>query len=270
MTPPDSSPLADMARDLRRHLEIELALGAPALPFSEERAAEFARRRAEAAVRSRADAPPVAAPVPSAAPLSTAGKVAALDALRREMLECHGCELGRTRRNLVFGDGNPDADLMFIGEAPGETEDEQGLPFVGKAGQLLTRIIEAIGLQRGQVYIGNILKCRPPGNRAPLPNEAAVCSPYLVRQIEIIRPRLIVTLGNPATQTLLQTREGITRMRGKFTTWRGIEVMPTFHPSYLLRNPPAKREVWADMQKVHARMVELGLAIGALKRGNTR
>ena len=197
---------------------------------------------------------------------SAAGnKQQALDELRQELEPCCKCDIAQERTNLVFGDGDPDAGLMFIGEAPGRQEDLQGIPFVGRAGQLLTRIIEAIGLTREQVYIGNILKCRPPNNRTPTTQESATCFPNLERQIEIIQPSIIVTLGNPATKTLLETTQGITRMRGRFVEWRGVQVMPTYHPSYLLRNPDAKRDVWEDMKKVHARMRELGLAIGELK-----
>ncbi|MCC7180010.1 MAG: uracil-DNA glycosylase [Acidobacteria bacterium] len=167
--------------------------------------------------------------------------------------DCTRCKLaGLGRRQVVFGVGNPRARLMFVGEAPGEDEDKQGEPFVGRAGQLLTKIIEAISLSRDQVYIANVIKCRPPGNRNPEPDEVAACEPFLFRQIDAVRPRVIVALGKFATQCLLRTADPITRLRGKEFEYRGATLIPTFHPAYLLRNPPAKREVWEDMKKVRA------------------
>lgn len=163
---------------------------------------------------------------------------------------CKLCELGR--RQVVFGVGNPKARLMFVGEAPGEDEDRQGEPFVGRAGQLLTKIIEAISLTREQVYIANVIKCRPPGNRNPEPDEVAACEPFLFEQIAIVQPRVIVALGKFAAQCLLRSAEPITRLRGREFEYRGATLVPTFHPAYLLRNPPAKREVWEDMKKVRA------------------
>jgi DNA polymerase len=154
------------------------------------------------------------------------------------------------RRQVVFGVGHPQARLMFVGEGPGEDEDRQGEPFVGRAGQLLTKIIEAIGLTREQVYIANVIKCRPPGNRNPEIDEVATCEPFLFRQIAIIQPRVVVALGKFAAQSLLRTTEPITRLRGRTFQFRGASLVPTFHPAYLLRNPPAKREVWEDMKKV--------------------
>jgi DNA polymerase len=151
---------------------------------------------------------------------------------------------------MVFGVGNPDAELMFVGEAPGHDEDIQGEPFVGRAGQLLNRIIEAMGLKRSDVYIANVVKSRPPNNRAPLPEEMEACRPFLLRQIDIVKPKVICLLGAVAVRGLLQSKESITRIRGQFLRWRGILVMPTFHPAYLLRNPNEKRTVWEDMQKV--------------------
>jgi len=181
----------------------------------------------------------------------------ALAALRIEIgpqcLRCKLCELGRSQ--VVFGVGNPKAPLMFVGEAPGEDEDKKGEPFVGRAGQLLTKIIEAISLTREQVYIANVIKCRPPGNRNPEPDEVAACEPFLFRQIEIIRPRVIVALGKFAAQCLLRSSEPITRLRGREFEFHGATLIPTFHPAYLLRNPPAKREVWEDMKKVRALLV---------------
>jgi uracil-DNA glycosylase family 4 len=184
------------------------------------------------------------------------GKKELLDALNAEYAHCQLCPLSQTRTNVVFGSGNPDAALMFVGEAPGFDEDKQGLPFVGAAGQLLTKIIEAMGLSRDQVYIANCLKCRPPQNRNPLPTEITTCSPILAKQIDIIQPRIVCTLGKFAAQTLLGTEEPISRLRGRFFDWRdGIKLMPTFHPAYLLRNPGDKKLVWDDVKKI---MKELG------------
>ncbi|MGE0812126.1 MAG: uracil-DNA glycosylase family protein [Vicinamibacterales bacterium] len=164
---------------------------------------------------------------------------------------CTRCKLHTLgRRQVVFGVGSPQARLMFVGEAPGEDEDRQGEPFVGRAGQLLTKIIEAIGLTREQVYIANVIKCRPPGNRNPEIDEVETCEPYLFRQIEAIQPRIVVALGKFAAQSLLRSTEPITRLRGRVFDFRGASLIPTFHPAYLLRNPPAKREVWEDMKKV--------------------
>ncbi|HXE80679.1 MAG TPA: uracil-DNA glycosylase [Vicinamibacterales bacterium] len=187
--------------------------------------------------------------VPVAGPGSSA---AALAQIRAEIGDCTRCRLHAGRTNLVFGVGNPDAELMFVGEGPGADEDMQGEPFVGRAGQLLTQIIKAMGYDRSQVYIANVVKCRPPNNRNPEPDEIEQCQPFLMRQIEAIRPRVVVALGKFAAQTLLQTSDPITRLRGRFYTLGDIEVMPTFHPSYLLRTPSAKREVWEDMKKVMA------------------
>jgi len=166
------------------------------------------------------------------------------------------CPLSGTRTQVVFGSGNPEARLMFIGEAPGFEEDKQGRPFVGAAGQLLTKIIQAMKLTREDVYIANCLKCRPPDNRNPLPTEIATCSPILKKQIEIIQPQIVCALGKFAAQTLLSTDEPISRLRGRFFDWQdGIRLIPTFHPAYLLRNPADKKLVWEDMKKI---MQELG------------
>jgi uracil-DNA glycosylase family 4 len=163
---------------------------------------------------------------------------------------CKLCTLGRSQ--IVFGVGNPKARLMIVGEAPGEEEDKKGEPFVGRAGQLLTKIIEAIGMTRDQVYIANVIKCRPPGNRNPEPDEVASCEPFLFRQIDVIQPKVIVPLGKFAAQCLLKTADPITKLRGRQFDYRGTVLIPTFHPAYLLRNPSAKREVWEDMKKVRA------------------
>lgn len=173
-----------------------------------------------------------------------------LDSLKNEVLTCKRCSLHKTRRNVVFGSGSNRAKLMFIGEAPGEDEDIQGLPFVGRAGQLLTKIIEAMGLKREDVYIANILKCRPPNNRIPLPAEITECEDNVKAQVEFIRPKIICTLGKFASQTFLRTGTPISVLRGHFQEYNGIKVMPTFHPAYLLRNPNDKKLVWQDMKKI--------------------
>ena len=173
-----------------------------------------------------------------------------LDALKKQALSCAECELSQTRTHVVFGAGSPDAKLMFVGEAPGMQEDIQGLPFVGRSGQLLTKIIESIGLKREDVYIANVLKCRPPDNRNPFPAEILICEAYLVKQIELIKPSVICALGKFAAQTLTRSTEPITRLCGKWSDYHGAKLMPTFHPAYLLRNPGGKREVWEDMKKI--------------------
>ena len=171
-----------------------------------------------------------------------------LSSIRSDLGDCQRCKLARGRNQIVFGDGRSDAKLVFVGEGPGFEEDQQGLPFVGAAGQLLTRIIEAIKLSRKQVYICNIIKCRPPGNRNPDPDEIKACFPFLERQIAVIRPDFIVALGTIAAQTLLGTTTPISRLRGRFHEYKGIKVVPTYHPAYLLRNPDQKRDVWEDMK----------------------
>ena len=189
----------------------------------------------------------------SAVPLFTS-EDEALRALRTEIGEdCSRCKLHTLgRRRIVFGVGNPKADLMFVGEAPGADEDIQGEPFVGRAGQLLTKIIEAIDLRREDVYIANVIKCRPPGNRNPEPDEVEQCQPFLFRQIDIIRPKVIVALGKFAAQCLLKTDAPITRLRGREFAYRDAVLIPTYHPAYLLRTPSAKRDVWEDMKRVRA------------------
>jgi len=205
---------------------------------------------------------PAAGAPPELAPNEKAG---ALGQLEQEALSCGSCMLAQTRNKVVFGEGSADAELVFVGEAPGAEEDATGRPFVGRAGELLSRMIAAMGLRRQDVYICNMLKCRPPGNRNPNPQEIECCWGFLVRQLQIIRPRVIVTLGNPATKGLLQTSEGITQMRGHWQKLpdigeglAGIDVMPTFHPAYVLRqyNQDTRGKVWADLRAV---MEKLGL-----------
>lgn len=173
-----------------------------------------------------------------------------LESVRAELGDCKRCKLARTRSRIVFGAGNPAAELVFVGEAPGFEEDRQGLPFVGRAGQLLTKIIEAIDLRREDVYICNVLKCRPPDNRNPEPEEVETCSPFLRAQLGVIRPKVVCCLGTFAAQTVLGKKDPISKLRGQFHEIDGVQYMATFHPAYLLRNPDKKREVWEDMKRV--------------------
>lgn len=181
---------------------------------------------------------------------------ATLDDLHHQIKGCEQCALGFTRTNFVFGSGNPDADVMVIGEAPGADEDAQGLPFVGRAGQLLTKILEAIDLPRDQVYICNILKCRPPNNRKPLVTETDECEPYLWKQIELVRPRYILALGLTAANTLLKNKESMTALRGRIHDYHGIATIVTYHPAALLRNPEWKKHTWDDVRKLQALLRE--------------
>jgi len=224
-----------MSRELADHLKYFEEIGVAGV----SRDAKWRRRSDDATLA------PLAPQAPEA-PAET------LEAIKQDIgadcRRCKLCTLGRSQ--IVFGVGNPKARLMFVGEAPGEDEDKKGEPFVGRAGQLLTKIIEAIGMTRDQVYIANVIKCRPPGNRNPEPDEVASCEPFLFRQIDVIRPKVIVPLGKFAAQSLLKTMDPITRLRGRQFDYRGAVLIPTFHPAYLLRNPSAKREVWEDMKKV--------------------
>jgi len=181
-----------------------------------------------------------------------------LAVVRSELGDCHRCRLAQGRRNIVFGVGNPAAHLVFVGEAPGADEDAQGEPFVGKAGQLLTKMIEAMGYARDDVYICNVIKCRPPGNRNPETDEVAACEPFLKAQLGVLRPRMIVALGKFAAQCLLRDDTPITRLRGSFRSYEGIQLMPTFHPAYLLRDPSKKKLAWQDLKAVNAVLRRLG------------
>ncbi|HTY07960.1 MAG TPA: uracil-DNA glycosylase [Candidatus Edwardsbacteria bacterium] len=181
-------------------------------------------------------------------PASSGNKAVELETFRAEICNCQQCALGKRRKKFVFGDGDPDAKIVFVGEAPGEEEDNQGRPFVGAAGQLLTKIIEAIKFRRDEVFICNILKCRPPGNRDPEPGEVAACEPYLIRQLDIIQPVAICALGKHAAQTLLKTLVPISKLRGQVHYYHDIKLIPTFHPAALLRNPSWKRQTWEDVQ----------------------
>jgi DNA polymerase len=199
---------------------------------------------------------PVMAAVPSLFEAALRVEGDTLDRIREDIGDCRRCRLCEARNTIVFGDGNPRAQLVFVGEGPGHDEDIQGLPFVGRAGKLLTQMIEAMGLQRADVYICNIVKCRPPGNRTPEKDEVATCSPFLDRQIAAIAPKVVVCLGNVAAQTLLGTNKSISQFRGQWFEYRGTKLLATYHPAFLLRNPAAKSEVWTDLKKV---MAELGL-----------
>lgn len=238
-----------MDRDaLRGHLEFFRELGVTGVHRMPEWRTRVSPEIAAPALDG-ADEAVMTETTPGAAPRPLAE---ALAALRTEIgPACTRCKLHTLgRRQVVFGVGAPQARLMFVGEAPGEDEDKQGEPFVGRAGQLLTKIIEAIGLTREQVYIANVIKCRPPGNRNPEPDEVQTCEPFLFQQIALVQPRVVVALGKFAAQSLLRTTEPITKLRGRVFEFRGASLIPTFHPAYLLRNPPAKREVWEDMKKV--------------------
>lgn len=202
--------------------------------------------------------PPSAAPTmtekPTSEPTARSEVAAGLADIARRVAACRQCPLHRSRRRTVPGQGSVSPDIAFIGEGPGADEDRQGLAFVGRAGQLLTRIIESMGYTREQVFIGNIVKCRPPGNRTPTPDEMKACLPFLREQLALLKPKVIVALGATAVKGLLEVETGITRLRGRWLSYEGIDLMPTFHPAYLLRNPAGKREVWEDMKAVLARL----------------
>jgi len=208
----------------------------------------------------RLGAPPKAASPPGAPPPSpddeaqTAAGTQTLDAIAGRISACRNCTLCEQRNRTVPGQGCPHPEIVFIGEGPGADEDREGLAFIGTAGQLLTRMIEAMGLARDAVWIGNIVKCRPPGNRTPLPEEMATCMPFLKAQLALLQPKVIVCLGATAVKGLLETQSGITKLRGRWQAFQGIDVMPTFHPAYLLRKPAAKREAWEDLQAVLHRL----------------
>ncbi|HXD91432.1 MAG TPA: uracil-DNA glycosylase [Candidatus Binataceae bacterium] len=254
---------------LRDYVEQIRAEGLEGLPTSAAVQSRSPEPRASRSARISATAPlPIpAAPAPTSADTSNAlfekypglAKTNDLAALREFIGDCDRCKLAPLRTNLVFGVGDPNAQLMFIGEAPGADEDARGGPFVGRAGQLLTDIIErGMGLSRVQVYICNVIKCRPPENRNPEPDEVASCEPFLFRQIELVQPKVIVALGAFAVQALLKVKTPISKLRGNWHEVRGVRMMPTFHPAYLLRNPADKRLVWSDIQLV---MKELGMAL---------
>jgi len=229
---PDTVSATDLIASLRNYLEELRESGVDALPYAESSTG--------VAVLSRAE--------------DSNAQPTGLEKIRSELLDCGRCALGAARTNLVFGVGNPQARVVFVGEAPGRDEDLKGEPFVGEAGQLLTKIIQAMGFARDEVYICNVLKCRPPNNRNPQPDEIEQCEPFLLRQVQAVGPEVIVCLGTFATHTLLKTREPISKLRGRFHDYHGIPLMPTFHPAFLLRNPGMKREVWSDVQQVMKRL----------------
>lgn len=224
----------EVIADLKSYLEYLRGMGIVGLPASEDRPREVFLNSS------------LHPPMPPT-----------LEEVRKELGDCRRCKLHRTRRTLVFGEGNKKAKLMIIGEGPGYEEDVQGRPFVGKAGQLLTKILQSIRLHREEVYITNIIKCRPPQNRNPEPDEIQNCYPFLLKQILAIQPQIICALGTFAAQTLLKTDAKITILRGRFYEFAGIKVVPTYHPAYLLRNPERKREVWEDMKQISKWMVNM-------------
>jgi len=226
--------LREIADELRRHLAWQESDGTRAISRSLEAPAKA----------------PASQPEPQVAP---AGPTKTLHEVRTELGDCKRCKLCNGRTQIVFGTGNPKAELVFVGEGPGADEDAQGVPFVGKAGQLLTKMIEAMGFKRDDVYICNVVKCRPPGNRNPEPDEIQACEPFLKSQLQAIRPKVIVALGKFAAQTLLRVDTPITRLRGQWREYEGIPLMPTFHPAYLLRSPEEKKYAWLDLQQVMKR-----------------
>jgi uracil-DNA glycosylase len=239
--PPAPSDLTLIVEDLRRHLEWQRASGGRFVLSAS--GAKVPPPPAKAVAPAAVAQPPVASNEVVRAPLS-------LDAVRAELGDCRRCGLCERRTQIVFGVGNPKAELVFVGEGPGAEEDAQGIPFVGAAGQLLTKMIEAMGFARSDVYICNVVKCRPPGNRNPEPEEIAACEPFLKAQIAAIQPKAIVALGKFAAQTLLRDQTAISRLRGLWRSYCDIPLMPTFHPAYLLRNPSDKKLAWADLKQV--------------------
>jgi DNA polymerase len=262
MAADDREELRALVGQLRTNLEKRKRSGLMGVPRT-----AAARKAAPAPVKAEPARPTAGAPAvraaaavepadePSARPTGAKG----LSVVREELGDCERCKLAPLRTNLVFGVGNPNAHLVFVGEAPGADEDAQGEPFVGKAGQLLTKMIEAMGYRREDVYICNILKCRPPGNRNPEPDEIEKCEPFLKGQLAALRPRVIVALGKFAAQCLLRDDTPISRLRGNFRSYEGIQLMPTFHPAYLLRDPSKKKEAWADLKAVNATLKRMGL-----------
>ncbi len=235
----------DLIGDIKSYLEYLKRLGITEYPLSESRNEKMDPSSVSPGVVTVQEGV-----LPYRQAMSPQSRVSNLEEIRSELGNCQRCKLGRTRRTLVFGEGNSKTSLMLIGEGPGYDEDVQGKPFVGRAGQLLTKILQAIAIQRDEVYITNIIKCRPPQNRNPEPGEIESCYPFLLKQIQAIQPRIICALGTFAAQTLLKTNGKITSLRGRAYTFSGIQIFPTYHPAYLLRNPEKKREVWEDMKKI--------------------
>lgn len=253
------------AQSRRSTTSLATASSEAARPMSPAPAPQNVEQRAGAPLNRQTNRPPTPA-LPDEAQAMRARELAlsagSLDELRQLLADFDGCNLKFTAKNLVFADGNPEADIMFVGEAPGREEDREGLPFVGRSGQLLDRMLAAIGLDRRSAYISNVIPWRPPGNRDPSPLETEICRPFIERHIELMNPKVLVTLGNPSTKLLLKTQTGIMRMRGTwsvFTTPGGIEVpaLPTLHPAYLLRNPAHKKLAWRDFLAVKLKLREL-------------
>jgi len=235
---PAPRPVAASPRPLASEAPARTPAAAPAVP------------PAAASKGMLIDVPQQAPPYSGALPGVVDGERPVLDEIRRELGDCKRCKLCTGRKNIVFGVGNPRAELVFVGEGPGEQEDLQGVPFVGPAGELLTKMIQAMGFSRDQVYICNVVKCRPPGNRNPEPDEIAACEPFLRSQLLALQPKVIVALGKFAAQTLLRDSTPITRLRGQWREYQGVKLMPTFHPAYLLRSPNEKKKAWEDLQQV--------------------
>ncbi len=245
----------EVVAELRRHLAWQEADGTRSLwrdPAQPIVAAEIQALVATPAFAARS-APAAVSYLPGLPAPAGRGPIQTLDEIRRDIGDCKRCKLCESRTNIVFGSGNPKAELVFVGEAPGQDEDQQGVPFVGPAGQLLTKMIEAMGFGRDQVYICNVAKCRPPKNRNPEPDEITACEPFLVAQLRTLQPKVIVALGKFAAQTLLRDSTPITRLRGQWREYEGVPLMPTFHPAYLLRSPNEKRAAWLDLQDVMKR-----------------
>lgn len=241
----DSDELRSLAARVRTNLTLRSRSGLAGVPAGKSR-------------RGLAVVAPVATIDDDGATARPTG-AAGLGLTREELGDCQRCKLAKGRTNIVFGVGNPEAHLVFVGEAPGADEDAQGEPFVGKAGQLLNKMIEAMGYRREDVYICNVVKCRPPGNRNPEPDEIEACEPFLKKQLAALRPRVIVTLGKFAAQCLLRDDTPISRLRGNFRTYEGVQLMPTFHPAYLLRDPSKKKETWEDLKTVMAALKRMGI-----------
>jgi len=256
----------EIVADVRAHLEYRRALGIKTIEVNTLDVRTLRAQPATVTVPQEktviaAAAPPVVKETAKIMTATQTGQPMTLDAIREEMGDCTRCKLSGGRKNIVFGEGDPKAVIVFVGEGPGFEEDQQGRPFVGEAGQLLTDIIEkGMKIKRAEVYICNIVKCRPPGNRNPEPDEVESCIGFVKEQIRAINPKVIVTLGNVPTQNLLNTKQGITKIRGTWQSYEGIPVMPTFHPAYLLRSPGEKKKVWEDIQLV---MKRLGMAVPA-------
>ena len=266
MTPAMADSLPAVLRDLAGALEAELMADAAAADeidpavraeFLNPKVQKIESPRVPIPTSRNPETPAVQTALPSASAEASAidcGNCADLESIARLIGACEACSLSKTRTRVVPGVGRLSPDVMFIGEGPGADEDRQGLPFVGRAGELLTKMIAAMGYAREEVFIANVVKCRPPDNRKPTPQEMSACMPYLRRQVELVKPKTIVALGATAVQGLFNTTQGINSLRGRWMTFQGIPVMPTFHPAYLLRMPVAKRDAWSDLKQVMARL----------------